>query len=394
MRYKLVCSIAILLIATPLKAQELTPFMVETVVKSTVPTMVRTGEPIKQTYRVRYVNLESSGQEVIFWKEDMEAKLIQVSPFEAISLERKPKQNEPTPVYSIDKNGKARAVEYFWDFEYTLRIIDPEKKIYKIPSFNFWWSLKDAGTDLKQVAKNPFPTDEVFINYVSLPVPGDPYLDVRDNIYFGSYYGKATFLWYVSRVVGPVVFLISFAALAMSFRNSKKLHKKISSSKKSAEDREQKGYLAVGKDISFSKSYRKFFFWRKKVSNYFRRSDFARNNDIALLDLQKNFVILTADILRAKFSAINPGDTPADMKLYMEKNISQGVLKQNLIFLTSEMIECYRAVESGDPETIKLKGNLLLNNFDRLAVSVSLLKSYWLALFWVRALFSKNLRQK
>ena len=365
MRYKVICCIAILLVAAPLLAQEVTPFLVETL-KSTSPTTIITGEPFKQTYRVRYLNLEESGKEVIFWGEEAEPKSLPVAPFEVLKLEKKPDPKKPKPIYRYKTDGERYVVEYVWDLEYTLRIINPKKGPYKIPSFNFYWSLKEGGIDIQQVKKNPFPTEEVYINYITT-ITQDPYLDIRDNIDFGTYSRRATVLWYISRVLTPIVFLAPFIWFIFSAKI--KVGKAVVSPSRS----DEQDYIAKTDNISFGKAYRDFFFDIERLASNFDASISTRNDPSILLVQEKKIATLIRDVLRAKLEKVNPGDTPADIKAYIEGNIKDGIYKSSLMALAERLVDYDRDVQSGGQGVIASNGSSLFSDLEILKRSVRLL---------------------
>ncbi len=172
MQYKLLYCVFVLLIATPVLGQEYSPIIVET--GKPTPSVVKTGEPFKVTYRAKFLDT------VIIIEDQMRPDNLTLDQVEVTGLDIK---KEPPGSY------ESLGIVNVWDFTYTFRIIQPEKKVYKIPSFSFIWVEKKAGV-VESRAKEKgelkkFPTEEVGINYVSSIVK-PPFLDIRDEINFVS----------------------------------------------------------------------------------------------------------------------------------------------------------------------------------------------------------------
>lgn len=191
----------ILLIATPAQSQEFSPIVIET--GKPTPSVVKSGEPFKVTYRAKFFDT------VVIYEEQMQPANLALDKIEVISLgvAKKRVSNDTLGFVNI------------WDFTYTFRIIQPERGLYKIPPFNFVWVEKKAGVTAEEAKDKEkpgeMPTEEVGIGYVSSVKPADkpvkpPLLDIRDEISFVSpiadgavwrrwAYGVigATFLWTV-----------------------------------------------------------------------------------------------------------------------------------------------------------------------------------------------------
>lgn len=180
MRYKLLRCVFVLLIATPVLATEFSPIVVKT--GKPTPSVLRTGEPFQITYRAEFFDT------VLIKEEDMQPGSLALEKIEVISLQ-------------VNKNPFERSENYslgfvnVWEFTYTFRIIQPEKDVYKIPSFNFIWVEKKAGVTADEAKEKEkpreMPTDEVGVGYVSSVRPADkpvkpPPLDIRDEQKFVS----------------------------------------------------------------------------------------------------------------------------------------------------------------------------------------------------------------
>lgn len=208
MRYKLLVCALVLLIATPVLAQEFSPIVIET--GKPTPSVVKSGEPFNVTYRAKFVDT------VLIYEEQMKPENLALDKIEATGLKVSKERvgNDTLGFINV------------WDFTYTFRIIQPEKGVYKIPPFNFIWVDKRAGVT-EQEAKNKeepkeFSTEEVGISYVpSLVKP--PLLDIRDEINFVSPIADGAVLRRWAYGVMGVTLLLSVAILFRFSRQSKML---------------------------------------------------------------------------------------------------------------------------------------------------------------------------
>ncbi len=194
MRYKLLCCALVLLIATPALGQEFSPIVVKT--GKPVPSVVRSGEPFKVTYRAEFFDT------VLIYEEQMNLNgLTLVEEKEKTEPENSEPVNAEVIGLEIDKNPFNRPPNdtlgfvNVWEFTYTFRIIDAKKGTYNIPSFNFIWVEKRAGVTEDETKKKEklreMPTEEVGVGYISVVRPADkvvkpPPLDIRDEQKFVS----------------------------------------------------------------------------------------------------------------------------------------------------------------------------------------------------------------
>lgn len=185
MRYKLLGCVFVLLISTPALSQEFSPIVVGT--GKPVPSVVRSGEPFKITYRAEFFDT------VLIYEEQMnfeslvlvEEKKPGPENIETVSVEVVGLKIEPKERKYNDSLGFVNV----WDFTYTFRIINAQKGLYKIPSFNFIWVEKKAGVTVEETKNKEklreMPTNEVGVGYISSIVKPPP-LDIRDEITFIS----------------------------------------------------------------------------------------------------------------------------------------------------------------------------------------------------------------
>ena len=84
----------------PVPAAGASPIQVETL--ELEPTVVKTGDVITQTYRLRFPDLISEGREILVLEDRMVPENLPVHPFEAVTLD----------VYKSQVED-----EHIWDFE-------------------------------------------------------------------------------------------------------------------------------------------------------------------------------------------------------------------------------------------------------------------------------------
>ena len=194
MRYKILGLAPILLLATPVFAQEMSPIIIKT--GKPVPSVVKSGESFKVTYRAEYID------SVLIMEEHIQPESISADQFVATKL-------EVITLPSQDDNKLG--VIHIQEFTYTFRIIKPEKGLKKIPAFNFIWVEKKAGTtkdETKQTGElQNIPTDEVGVGYIS-SVIRPPSVNIRDEINFPFFKYNGETLRNTGYATGIVSFLL------------------------------------------------------------------------------------------------------------------------------------------------------------------------------------------
>ncbi len=199
----IVCAFLVLS-PTALLAQKVSPLIVETL--QPTPTVVKTGEPFQEIYRVRFLDLGAQGKEISILLDEIKpggAQAPTFSPFEVVNLDVKTR-----------KVGD----ESVWDFIYTLRIVDPRKGDYRIPKIKFYWVIKGAGAvskGSKDASVREFETEEVPITYVTT-LTRDTRLDIRDTADFGNFRKYR----YAFRIFSLLLFLLVaayFVKIAIRF---------------------------------------------------------------------------------------------------------------------------------------------------------------------------------
>ncbi|MBI2674529.1 MAG: hypothetical protein HYX22_02225 [Candidatus Yanofskybacteria bacterium] len=343
MLYKVLFCVAVLLIGTPpeIQAQEVVPTVVEMQRDSTKPTTVRTGEPFTQVYKISYIrskNPKRWGKEVLILEDQMRPLVFPapLGDFEIIGWVL----DEPVATEGEETDELTRYLRL------TLRIIKPKKDAYEVPKFNVYWALKNGD---KIENQDPIETEPVHVNYVTTATK-DPYLDIRDNIESGGYFREANMFWWISRL-GFLGIFISLFLLVASLRLVK--HRKMERSKEKPTEEEGQECVVVSKPLSFNQAYRNFFKEAGRLSKERGLSD---------LTMERSLYTAVRNVLATRLGKIKPGDTAADIGLYIEKNVKAGVYKNTLFELQKALVFHRKNIESGvasmltDSYLYKLKG--------------------------------------
>ena len=338
MKLKAIIGFVFLLIVRSGFGQEPSLLTVETL--KPVPTVVKTGEPFVQEYRVRFPDLVNEGKEVIVLEDRMVPENVAVRPFEATSVE----------VVKRRVNG-----EHIWDFTYTFRIVNPVRMPYRLPSFSFYWLVRDLGETIEETDVELVNTDEVSVSYVTT-VTSDPFLDIRDAIELGSFSGRATLLRTIAWTIAPLpllVWLVMLVRLVRRPRFSAKIPVKEDDGIDALQEMEPP--LLLGRA-------------RREVRRYLRELSAIRQGPIQGEDsevfpiLGRNLVISLKDLLRAELPELNPGDSPKDIKVYIEKRVKESSRKEALEMLVSRLVVYQDGLEKGIPLAVddaELEADLL-----------------------------------
>ena len=185
----LFCSQAFVL-GAGLQDVETQPIMVETL--EVEPTVVKTGDLIKQTYRLRFPDLINAGREIIILEDRMVPENLPIHPFEAVALEIRKSQ--------VDS-------EYIWDFVYDMRLVAPEKAVYVVPAFSFYFLVRDLGEDIEDAEIQQVDGGQSLVRYVTT-MNDVPTLNIRDTIELGEFSGRAALFQTIAWTVAPLPLLI------------------------------------------------------------------------------------------------------------------------------------------------------------------------------------------
>ena len=151
------------------------------------PTVVKTGDRITQRYRLRFPDLIPSGQEIIILEDRMTPEALPVHPFEATALVVEKDRIEDT---------------HIWDFVYEFRLVDPNKMTYALPSFSFYYLVRDLGEDIEDAEVQQVDGGQGLVRYVT-SITDEPLLDIRDTVELGTFSGLATVFRALAWVVAP-----------------------------------------------------------------------------------------------------------------------------------------------------------------------------------------------
>lgn len=297
------------------------PIMVETL--ELEPTVVKTGDVISQTYRLRFPDLISEGREIIILEDRMVPENLPVHPFEAVSLDVVKRQIED---------------EHIWDFEYGLRIIAPEKAVYLVPSFAFYYLIRDLGEDIEDAEIQQVDGGQGLVRYVST-MTDVPVLDIRDTIELGEFGGRAALFSTAAWAVAPLPLLVWLVFLVRQWRKKEVIPTEVA--------RELEEIERLEAQIPAPPSI-----WeaRRALQGHVRTLGAAEGNG-ALGDLKQDLVISTREYLQAELPALRSGDTPKDILRHIE-GLDDGGRKSALATLASRLAEHHAGLEQGDASAI------------------------------------------
>jgi len=205
-------------------ASKMSPIIVKT--GKPVPSTVRSGEPFTITYQVEYTDM------VVIIEEQMRMDSLILVADDKSKLKTENSVTGDVEVLGLVIGKKFRdgseelGFVNIQDFTYTFMIINEQKGNYKIPSFNFVWVEKEAGTTLADTKEKKelqeFPTKEVGISYVTSVVRPPP-VDVRDMTRFDTFGILASRLLKTAYIIIILAFLGVLISLIRFFRSPKAL---------------------------------------------------------------------------------------------------------------------------------------------------------------------------
>ena len=306
-------------------AADIGPVRVETL--ELEPTVVKTGDLIIQRYRVRFLDLINDGQEIIILEDRMAPEALPVHPFEGVSL-------------SIDKSRVDD--EHIWVFTYGFRLVDPNKMTYILPSFSFYYLVRDLGEDIEDAEVQQVDGGQGLVGYVTT-ITDEPTLAIRDTIELGSFAGTSTFFRTLAWSVAPLPMIVWLVMLLRSVRTPAPI---------SIEKAEQAEELArIEAQIRIPPSI-----WeaRRTVRRQLKTLEgmAPSANGETLEDVERGLVFSLRDYLQAELPDLNTGDTARDIHRHVE-GLADGSRKDGLHTLTSRMVAYQRGLEYGEPAPIE-----------------------------------------
>ena len=299
------------------------PIIVETL--ELEPTVVKTGDVIAQTYRLRFPDLISEGREILVLEDRMVPENLPVHPFEAVSLNVVKRRIED---------------EHIWDFEYGLRLIAPEKAVYVVPSFAFYYLIRDLGEDIEDAEIQQVDGGQGLLRYVST-MTDVPVLDIRDTIELGEFGGRAALFSTMAWAVAPLPLLVWLVYLVRTWRKREVVPTEVA---RELEEIERLEALIPAPPSIWEA--------RRTLQRHVQVLEAApAGGNGSLGDLKQELVISTREYLRAELPELRSGDTPKDILRHVEA-LDDGGRKTALATLASRLVEHHAGLELGNASTI------------------------------------------
>ena len=300
------------------------PVQVETL--DLEPTVVKTGDLITQTNRVRFPDLIGEGKEIIILEDRMTPENLPVHPFEGVSLDVRKRQIED---------------EHIWDFVFGFRLIAPEKATYVLPAFSFFYLVRDLGEDVEDAEVRQVDGGGGLVRYVTT-LTDVPIIDIRDTIELGSFATRATLFRTLGWTVAPLPLLVWMVMLVRLAREPTTVSE--------AQQKEADELALLEAQIPAPPSIwqaRRNLVHQLKALKEFLPSD----NGTALSDLERNLVISGREYLQAELPGVHTGDTPKDIQRYID-GLQDGARKEALRTLASRLVNYQSGLEYGSPWAI------------------------------------------
>ena len=283
------------------------------------PTVVKTGDRITQTYRVRFPDLIDQGQEIIILEDRMVPENLPVHPFEGVSLAVEKRQLDD---------------EHIWDFVYGFRLVSPEKATYVLPGFSFYYLVRDLGEDVEEAEVQQVDGGAGLVGYVTT-ITEVPVLDVRDTIELGSFAGRAATFRTLAWTVAPLPLLVWFVMLVRLARCPKVVTE--------AQQREADEIERLEAQIPAPPSV-----WqaRRNLRRQLRSLEglMPSDNGTTLRDVERSIVITAREYLQAELPDLDTGDTPKDIAQHVAE-MKDGARKEALRTLTSRLVDYQSGLE-------------------------------------------------
>ena len=300
------------------------PVQVETL--DLEPTVVKTGDLITQTNRVRFPDLIGEGKEIIILEDRMTPENLPVHPFEGVSLDVRKRQIED---------------EHIWDFVFGFRLIAPEKATYVLPAFSFFYLVRDLGEDVEDAEVRQVDGGGGLVRYVTT-LTDVPIIDIRDTIELENFATRATLFRTLGWTVAPLPLLVWMVMLVRLAREPTTVSE--------AQQKEADELARLEAQIPAPPSIwqaRRNLVHQLKALKEFLPSD----NGTALSDLERNLVISGREYLQAELPGVHTGDTPKDIQRYID-GLQDGARKEALRTLASRLVNYQSGLEYGSPWAI------------------------------------------
>lgn len=290
------------------------------------PTVAKTGDLIRQAYRVRFPDLVSEGREVIILEDRMAPETLPVHPFEGVSLEIRKRRFDD---------------EHVWDFEYDFHLIAPEKAVYQLPGFSFYYLVRDLGQEIEEAEVRQVDGGGGLVRYVTT-MADLQVLDIRDTIELGSFDAHAVFFRAMMWFVAPLPLLVWAVLLIRHMRRPRTI----------SEDalREADELDRIEAQIPVPPSI-----WTARRNLLREVRDLSalppNSNGTALHDVQRDMVIASREYLLAEIQELCSGDTVRDMQTHIEQ-MKRGGRKDALLTIASLTVGYQQRLEQGSSTPI------------------------------------------
>ena len=317
---------AAVLAGAPVGAQPagVPPITVETL--EIEPTIVKTGDLIRQTYRVRFPDLIDEGRELLILEDRMAPENLPVHPFEAVSLDVEKRQVED---------------EHIWDFNYGFRLIAAEKAVYIVPSFGFYYLIRDLGEDIEDAEIQQVDGGQQLVQYVTT-ITEVPILDIRDPIELGEFGGRATLFRAIAWTVAPLPLVVWLLLLVRQARQVDTVPTEVA---RELEEIERLESLVPAPPSIWEA--------RRALQKHVQvLEETIASDDDTLEALTRDLVISTREYLRAELPDLRSGDTPRDIQRYID-GLQEGGRKEALAALSSRLVAYHSGLERGEGASIE-----------------------------------------
>ena len=330
--FGLVLTWLVVSIAMPLAALEPQPddsaetSVVQVETLEIAPTVAKTGDLIRQSYRVRFPDLVGEGREVIILEDRMAPENLPVHPFEGVSLEIRKQQ--------VDD-------EHVWDFDYDFQLIVPEKAVYQLPGFSFYYLVRDLGQNIEEAEVQQVAGGGGLVRYVTT-IADLPVLDIRDTIELGSFDSHVAFFQALVWFVAPFPLLIWALLLIRHIRRPRTI------SEDALQEADELDRIEA--EIPALPSI-----WTARRNLLREVRDLGvlppSSNGTALHDVQRGMVIASREYLLAEIPQLHSGDTVRDMQTHIEQ-MKHGGRKDALLNIASLLVGYQRGLEHGSSVAI------------------------------------------
>jgi hypothetical protein len=281
------------------------------------PTVLTSGDAVKMTYRLRFPDLTDQGKEIVVLEDRMAAGALLVPPFEAVDL-------------AVER--RRAGAEHVWDFTYRLRLINAEKSNYTVPPIAISWLVHDFGEELEDAEVRQIETAAAVVRYVST-VTDIGRLDIRDTISLGEYRAVAATWRIVAWVVSPLPLLAWILYVGRLARR-----RPVADRREIAADDDRETELPVTLSVAAA---------RRQLRPRIEALRAPAADDLTSPVAERDLVIGLRDYLHAELPELNAGDTPREIRRYVETNLALGPRRDALMVLAALLADYQRRLEHG-----------------------------------------------